>query len=178
MIFNQTPSTEILKVLLVPDFGSGRIFYRPRPIEMFPSERIFRSWNSRFSGAEAFNTLNTKGYFYGRLLEQRYLRHRVIWKMAHGNDPDEIDHINRNPADNRIENLRASTRSENNINRRMSKYNTSGHVGIYQQNDAHGFSWVSQIKRNGNAVHLGRFQSIEEAVAARMGAEAAIKAGL
>lgn len=48
---------------------------------------------------------------------KRLLLHRVIWLMHHGNDPDTIDHINRDRSDNRIENLRDVSLSLNHMNR-------------------------------------------------------------
>lgn len=175
MTAKQTPRKDVLEELLLPDFDAGRIFWKPRPLSFFTSDRIHRAWNARFASKEAFTSVDANGYFYGRILEGRFFRHRILWKMAYGYDAVEIDHINRTPLDNRIANLRASTRSENNINRRLSDYNTTGHVGIYRQADATGHSWVAQIKRGGSAVHLGRFPSIEEAIAARSGAERALE---
>ena len=70
-------------------------------------------------GSEAGST-NGRGYLEVKVAGERCLAHRVIWKMAYGNDPDEgkvIDHINRVKVDNRICNLRLATLSENNLNR-------------------------------------------------------------
>jgi hypothetical protein len=173
----QTPPKEVLHTLLKADFNLGRVFWLPRDRSRFSSDRIHKSWNSRFADSEAFTSIDGNGYYCGRLLEVRYMRHRILWKMAHGYDPVEVDHINRTPKDNRLTNLREATRSENNINRALSRYNTSGHVGVYKQNDADGQSWIAQIKRDGVSLHLGRFGTVDEAVAARAGAEAVLARG-
>ena len=47
-----------------------------------------------------------------------YLEHRLAWLFVHGRfPPDQMDHINRNRSDNRLENLREATRSQNQRNR-------------------------------------------------------------
>ncbi|MBQ4387118.1 MAG: HNH endonuclease [Prevotella sp.] len=43
--------------------------------------------------------------------------HHVVWVLCHGRLPSQIDHLNGNPRDNRIENLRETTQSENDANR-------------------------------------------------------------
>lgn len=88
-----------------------------------------REWNTCYAGKEA-------GYIYNRgarLLQisgRRYLAHRVIFLIVVGRWPEEIDHINRNPADNRWANLRESTRSQNLANRGLYKNNKSGFTGV------------------------------------------------
>ena len=43
--------------------------------------------------------------------------HQLVWVLVYGRFPKQIDHINGNPKDNRVENLREVTRSENDMNR-------------------------------------------------------------
>ena len=60
-----------------------------------------------------------KGYLIVKLNYSLYRAHRIIWKLAYGEDPPadmEIDHINRNGIDNRLSNLRLATRSQNSLN--------------------------------------------------------------
>lgn len=77
------------------------------------------------------------------------------------------DHINGNKLDNRKENLRTATSSQNGINRGKQINNTSGHKGINWYANA----WVAEIKVNQKKIHLGRFKNIDDAVAARKAAE-------
>lgn len=70
---------------------------------------------------------NGKGYLKVKVGNSPYRVHRIIWKLAYGEDPPanmEIDHVNRNRADNRLTNLRLVTPSENNFNRES--YNRRG----------------------------------------------------
>lgn len=67
-----------------------------------------------------------RGYRRVSLAGKIYTVHRVIWTMFHGTPPKEIhiDHINGNASDNKIENLRLATNSQNCCNRRMKPNNT------------------------------------------------------
>jgi len=100
--------------------------------------------------------LKGKGYVYtqteGRRKKTVYL-HRLILKAT---DYQEIDHINRNPKDNRRSNLRFCTRSENNLN-----ISNSHGVGRFRD------KWRARIKKNRKEVHIGVFNTKKEAIEAR-----------
>ena len=73
----------------------------------------------RRAGAVA-GTLNDRGYWVVQMQGKKMQVHRIIWEMLNGPIPDGkvIDHINQNPSDNRIENLRLASISDNNCNAR------------------------------------------------------------
>lgn len=77
-----------------------------------------------------------------------------------------VDHINRNPLDNRRCNLRICTQFENNQNQ---KSNTSGKVGVSYIKTEN--KWLAFIKVNGKQIRLGRFKNYNDAVNARLQAE-------
>jgi hypothetical protein len=82
------------------------------------------------------------------------------------NTPDGMftDHINHDTLDNRRSNLRICTALQNQWNRKLSRTNTTGRVGIYWEEDRQ--KWRATITRNYKAYRLGRFDSMEEAAEA------------
>lgn len=87
-----------------------------------------------------------------------YSMHRVIMGAESG---DEVDHINGNTLDNRRENLRLVSRSQNNMNKRKQSNNKSGYKGVYQ-NKTSG-RWVAQIIVRKKKYNLGAYATPEEA---------------
>jgi len=94
-----------------------------------------------------------------------YLLHRLAFLYMTGAMPeDEVDHINRDPSDNRWENLRPATRAENCHNIGVPSHNTSGLKGA--SFDKARNLWQAGIKVNGRRIALGRYETAEEAHAA------------
>lgn len=75
-----------------------------------------------------------------------------------------VDHRDTNGLNNAWSNLRAATKSQNNANTRTAKNNKAGVKGVMR--DKHGRRWVAQIKPGGKSMHLGTFDTQEEASAA------------
>ena len=104
------------------------------------------------------------GYIKTRIADKTYLVHRLIFAMHNRYFPRLIDHIDRNKINNKIENLREATSSENAINSCLSKNNISGYKGIdFNQN-----KWRARARRNKKQYDLGRFNTLEEAYQARV----------
>lgn len=80
-----------------------------------------------------------------------------------------IDHINRNPMDNRKENLRYATAQENSRNKSVQKNNTSGHTGVYFNKASN--KWQATIWIDGEPIYLGVYESKEIAIKIREEAE-------
>jgi hypothetical protein len=82
-------------------------------------------------GAE-ITSCDGQGYLKVRLNDRNIKLHRIIWIMAGNTIPKGyiLDHINRNRVDNRLENLRLATLSNNAMNRGPSSRNTSGYKGV------------------------------------------------
>ena len=104
---------------------------------------------------------DTVGYFYIQINKKRYLNHRIIFLMHHGYLPQCLDHIDGNAVNNRIENLRPATISENNRNSRIRKNNNSGVKGVSW--DSKHKKWRVQVANKGRSKHIGYFNTIEKA---------------
>ncbi len=127
-------------------------------------------WNAKYAGRPALNSNDGRGYRQGLFLGRKLYAHRAIWAVVYGCWPDgEIDHIDGNRSNNRIDNLRVATRAENNRNTSSRKLSSSKFLGVSW--DRAGSKWRADIKIGGKAKYLGRFES--EAEAARAYAEAA-----
>jgi len=109
-----------------------------------------------------------KSYLRQRLYGKKYRVHRIIWLYMTGVWPIEIDHDDGNGLNNRWDNIRNVTQTENSKNHRLQKNNTSNHVGV---------SWLENRKKweayvyNGRKIGLGQFTDWFEAVCARKSAE-------
>lgn len=93
-----------------------------------------------------------------------YKTHQIIFLLEHGFIPSGIDHINGIKDDNRIVNLRECNQSQNNMNKRRQKNNTSGVVGVYWNKKL--MKWQAEIVENKVRHYLGLFTSKEEAMVA------------
>lgn len=167
------PSQELLLELLECTPETGLLFWKRRGVHHFSDGgrgaiAIMRMWNTRYAGKSAFTADTNHGYKHGNIFDTKYKAHRVIWKMVHDEEPLQIDHINHDPADNRIVNLRASSYGHNHKNMSMPKNNTSGFVGVYWYKPTE--EWQAQIMINGKSVYLGRFTDKDAAIAARKAA--------
>ena len=93
--------------------------------------------------------------------------HRIVYMMHHGPIPDGmyIDHINGDRTDNRIENLRLCTPTQNQINRGAPKTSKSGVKGVVWRPDRQ--KWNASIRAGGKRYHVGHFETIEDAKAAQ-----------
>jgi hypothetical protein len=101
----------------------------------------------------------------------RYLLSRIIYFMYHGEDPAEltIDHIDGNPLNNKISNLRLATKGQNSCNKKLQINNKSGVSGVYFRNDIN--KWTASIQVCGKKTTLGYWWTKKEAIQARKEAE-------
>ena len=110
------------------------------------------------------------GYYYIGIDGKEYLLHRLAWLFVHGFcSENDLDHINRNPLDNRIENLREVTAQCNMRNTGNPIINTSGVKGVSWIKDRN--KWYVNIAINQKTINLGRYKDFAEAVCHRLAAE-------
>jgi hypothetical protein len=96
---------------------------------------------------------------------QKYQAHRLVWLWHNGSfPPADIDHANGDRSDNRIENLRLANRSQNMSNVGRRRDNSSGCKGVsWHAQDA---KWRACIQKDGKFIHIGLYDTKEEASAA------------
>lgn len=100
-----------------------------------------------------------------------YYSHRLAWMYVYGDDlPKLIDHINRNPSDNRISNLRAGSKSINSQNTTLRADNKSGKKGVHFSTKRK--RWIAQIVSDGKHKYLGAYKCKEAAFDAYQAAAA------
>lgn len=122
------------------------------------------------AGAPAGGT-HCQGYVAIQFCGKPRLAHRLAWLHFYGEWPSgNLDHINRNKKDNRIDNLRIVTQSQNMQNTGLQQNNTSGFRGV-SLNKPTG-RWKAYIKVGGRRKHLGYFATQQEASAAYRNAAA------
>lgn len=101
--------------------------------------------------------------------------HRIVWAISRGTWPELIDHINGDPSDNRLANLRAANHRINCENRRrpLARPGSAGLLGVvYSRN-----GYQAQIGVRGQNIYLGRFRTAEAAHAAYLAAKRAMHEG-
>lgn len=115
--------------------------------------------------------INSCGYMRVQVDNKYHYNHRIIWEMHHGKIPDgmQIDHINHNRLDNRIDNLRIVSHIDNGRNRSINLNNSSKITGVHW--DSRNNKWQARISVDGKRISLGHFSSLFDASCARKSAE-------
>ena len=127
----------------------------------------WKEWRRGRKRSLEAGTVNSKGYVKLTVDGVQIYAHRVVWIMRNGDIPQgmEIDHINHDRTDNRIENLRLVTRSINGRNLSMRSNNASGHIGIiWYENRG---KYKVNVKVDGRLIYGGWHTCIESAISAR-----------
>lgn len=107
-------------------------------------------------------SLDKDGYLILKIKGKQFKAHRIVWLLCKGEFPaSEIDHINRNRLDNRIENLRESNRQQQVENRYYPPNKDTGVVGVYKDKCTDGLKKVFTTRYKTKTY---RFYTVEEAV--------------
>jgi hypothetical protein len=149
---------QIIRECFTCDPDTGQVRWAKRPRDHFASDGFWqRSLRDKAGQPVPVFRAGPTGYLrisvWVRGAMFKFFVHRIVWALAHGEYPGcDIDHINGDPSDNRLANLRKATRAENARNglRRM-----DGLKGAYRT----GKRWFSTVWRDGRAVYLGTFDT-------------------
>jgi hypothetical protein len=167
------PPASVVREWMDYDPGTGQMVWRKRAIR--PGlERTDGGWNTRFAGKVVAGRRHRHGHLYvniawPRLCQKNYAAHRLAWAHFYGEWPVVgIDHINGNPSDNRIANLRLASQTQNMRNSRRRSNNTSGVKGVSWAKRQR--KWYAYINVGGRMRSLGLFSALGDAVAARRAA--------
>jgi hypothetical protein len=103
----------------------------------------------------------SKGYFYTKINKRNYPIHQLVFLIHFGYIPECTDHIDGDPLNNKIENLRPASSSQNNYNRGKTKANTSGYKGVFVRDRLNPYS--VRIVANKKRYNLGSYSCIHYA---------------
>lgn len=156
-------TAEFVKLILDYDQTSGIFVWKNRP-------DVPWWWNGRFAG-ESAGSISADGYRYIKIDRVSYRASRIAWLYVTGQWPtEEVDHENTIRSDDRFENLREATPTQNSYNRNMRSDNKFGATGIHFHKSKG--KWQAYIGHGGRLVHLGYFFTKDEAIEARQAAVA------
>lgn len=150
-------TAERVREILIYDPASGAFTYRVRT-------------SQRTAIGTVAGSVNSQGYRQIRVDGRSYKAHRLAWLIAAGSWPlGLIDHINGDPDDNRICNLRNATRGENLANSKIYRKGKQAPKGLSLRSCGR---WAVRIQKDGRPIYLGTFDTIEKAASAYRAAAA------
>lgn len=115
--------------------------------------------NDRKGGS---GSIDHYGYLIIKIKGRQFKAHRIAWLLKYGDFPkSELDHINRNKLDNRVENLRESNREEQARNKNYAPNPKTGVVGVYIDECTKGLKKKYTTRVKGKVY---RFYTLTEAI--------------
>lgn len=134
------------------EYKEGNLFWKQKPCRWIKI-------------GDKVGSLRKDGYVEVGFKNKQYLLHRLIFLYHYNYLPDLIDHIDQNPSNNKIENLREASKKQNSYNSKLFKHNKSGHRGIsWSKRDG---KWVVRYKTEEKYIYGGSFINMYEAILCR-----------
>lgn len=121
------------------------------------SWKVDASPSARIGGK--VGSISKNGYLKTSFKRKTYSLHRIIFYLATGEQPEQIDHINGVKTDNRIENLRPANCTKNQYNKPVMKTSLTGIKGV----SFDGYGYRARARIGGKRINIGYFKSSEEA---------------
>jgi hypothetical protein len=147
----------------IPEDISEYLGYCPETGKLYWKKQTSKQALRARVGAEAGCLDKASGYMNVRFRGERYQVHRVAWKIFYGTLPAnvDIDHRDLNKSNNKIENLRRASRSNNCMNTAIRSNSTSGYKGVSLRADMN--KWRARITVGGKRRCIGYFETREQA---------------
>jgi hypothetical protein len=139
------------------EYKDGVLYWKIRHLSDFKTIGRCVQWNERYGHKKVGSSVGK--YVNVSINKIRYQVHRIIFLMHHGYFPIIVDHINGKTQDNKIENLRAATFSENLRNAKSSKNNTSGYKNVVWHKQR--CKWNVRLTINRKNTSFGLYDDIE-----------------
>lgn len=151
---------------------TGIFTWRHRGHDICSCSRSREAWNGNFAGKQA-GSIGANGYMYTTFFNKhKVLLHSLAWFYMKKIWPDKyIDHINGDRIDNRFNNLREATASQNAANAKIRTDNKSGHKNVFWNSQKQ--MWHVRLVAEKRPIHIGFFSDID--VAADAAKKARIK---
>ena len=171
---NPLPERQYLLECFSYEAETGSLTWRKRPIEHFSSSSRQKQFNSAFGGKRAGSIATVsvsagRQYRIVRLNGVLFYAHRVAYKLATGEEPLVIDHIDGDTLNNKLTNLRTCTTADNSRNVKIRETNKSGCTGVSWTERKQ--RWRAYITVGARQIALGTYRRFEDAVRARKAAE-------
>jgi hypothetical protein len=136
---------DLLKELF--DYREGKLFWKIS--------------KKRIKVGDETGTINSTGYKCTTVNQKTYLTHRLIFLYHYGYLPEMIDHIDGNPLNNNIENLREANKYQNQQNAKRRTDNKTGIKGVTVCKHAN--KYMARVRIDGVRKYLGLFDTLDEA---------------
>ena len=141
------------------EYLKSRLTYNPATGELY--------WIKRgvFGSVRRAGSIDPSGHLILQIDGKNYRSARVAWALHYGEWPPLdrcVDHKDRSPLNDKIDNLRLATVQQNSVNSSHRKTQLSGAKGVVKKNN----KWHANIYPNGERIRIGKFDSIEAAAEA------------
>lgn len=143
---------ELLKTLF--DYKNGFLYWKIRPANCVQIGDIAASMHKHPISGNRYTT---------KIKSRNYKHSRIVFLWHHGWLPPIVDHEDRDAMNDKIDNLRSSTRRQNNANKTSAKGSTSKYLGVNLHLNKY---WKAEIRLNGKSKHIGLFKTQELAALA------------